>query len=97
MRYIDVLKYARADNTYIFQLPPHSSHSTKPLDVSAFIIFKRQLTDSPTKFPQTKRVRFPANSDIACIVHDSWETVFGSQTISASFAVAGIFPVTRRG
>lgn len=40
----DALKYAGATIIHQFQLPSHSSHITKLLDVSAFGICKRQLT-----------------------------------------------------
>lgn len=65
------------------------------LDIFAFAIFKRQLIAILTSFPQKNGMRMPVKSDIACIVRDSYETVFTPVNISTSSAGTGIFTVDK--
>lgn len=46
------LKYVKANEVHLFQLPSHSSHCTQPLGACAFGIFKLHFTDTLTTFPQ---------------------------------------------
>ena len=77
-------------NVELFQLPSHSSHMTKPLDVAAFGCFKKAVTVVLTSFPLQHGGTIPEKSDMAGV---AWAASFAVPQVKASFEGAGLWPV----
>ena len=61
---LEVIRFAMDNNLVIFQLPSHSSHITQPLDVCAFGIFKREITDVLQRWAQDNGNKMPVKQDM---------------------------------
>lgn len=90
---VEVIRFAMDNNLDILQLPSHSSHVTQPLDVCAFGIFKRQITEVLHGWARTHGNKLPVKGDMNEVIRLSWSESFKRAHIVASFEGSGLWPV----
>ncbi|CAN0392702.1 unnamed protein product, partial [Ectocarpus sp. 12 AP-2014] len=79
-------------NIVLFQLPPHTSHITQPLDVGNF---KREVTKVLSSFRLKNGGVLPQKHDIPGVIAEAWKSSFTPEQNKASFAAAGLWPVNK--
>ena len=77
-------------------LPPHSTHITQPLDVSAFHSLKTYWDTECDKFMSANPCRLITIYQFSFLFSASWSKAMTPQTIAAGFRATGVFPLNRR-
>lgn len=85
-----MLRFSRANNIDLIQLPSHSSYLTQPLDVCVFGIFKRKITDILGNFAREHGLMVLVKHDMAAIVREASGLY---RTYHGVFRGRGDFPV----
>ncbi|CAN0320667.1 unnamed protein product [Ectocarpus sp. 12 AP-2014] len=88
----DAIRLAMDLDIVLFQLPPHTSHITQPLDVGNF---KREVTKVLSSFRLKNGGVLPQKHDIPGVIAEAWKSSFTPEQNKASFAAAGLWPVNK--
>ena len=89
---LDVVDLAQSNGVILLCLPPHTTHSLQPLDVSVFKSLKDHFYRSVRAFCFVKKNFTVSKREFASVVKEPFEKSFSMSTIKSGFAKSGIFP-----
>ncbi|CAI7996987.1 Tigger transposable element-derived protein 6 [Geodia barretti] len=93
---LEFIREATLEGVIVFCLPPHTTHITQPLDVSAFHSLKTYWDSECDKFMSANPGRLITIYQFSSLFSLAWSRAMTPQTIVSGFKATGVFPLNRR-
>ena len=87
------IKIAAAQQVILFSLPPHTTHTTQPLDVSAFGVLKQRWDEQCQQYMAKKSGKVVTRFQFSELFPYAWAEAMVLPTICAGFKAAGVYPL----
>ena len=92
---LDTSDLAMANNIILYQLPPHTSHRTQPLDLACFSSWHDKFGEARQRRINAYPRRPITKIEFADLMAKPWSEALSAENIKAGFRKAGIEPLDR--
>ena len=92
---LDIIKIARENDVLILCLPPHTTHTTQPLDCGVFSLLKAQWSATCHEFFQKNPGKVITKFNFNQLFSQAWLKSLTPANLIAGFKTCGVFPFDR--